>query len=129
MSQAVDTSNSGEGHKPGISPELGSIIPSRKNKTLEVSMKNRRTGTLDIRQNVEKLKKPLSIASDLIEFFSEEFLEFMTHDDSMETRRRLRTIRTAILDDLNELLNVLNVIDPDLVLKWRLGYWDSEEAT
>jgi hypothetical protein len=91
-------------------------------------MKNRENGTLDIRQNVEKLKEPLSVASDLIEFFSEEFLEFMTHDDSLETRRRLRRIRTALHDDLNDLLNILNVIDPDLVLKWWLDYWDSDES-
>jgi hypothetical protein len=102
--------------------------PNQPNKDCwRTNMKNRENGTLDIRQNVEKLKKPLYIASDLIEFFSEEFLEFMTHDDSLETRRRLRTLRTAVLDDLQELLNVLNVIDPDLVLKWHLDYWDSKE--
>ncbi len=91
-------------------------------------MKNRRTGTLDIRQNVEKLKKPLSIASDLVKFFSEEFLEFMTHDDSIEARRKLRTVRTALLDDLDKLVNVLNVIDPDLVFRWKLGYCDFDES-
>lgn len=78
-------------------------------------MKSRNSGTLDIRKNMEKLEKPLAIASDLMRFFSEEFLEFMTHNDSLETRRRLRTIRTAILDDLDELLNTLNILDPDLV--------------
>ncbi|MGO9120880.1 MAG: hypothetical protein ACLQPD_25135 [Desulfomonilaceae bacterium] len=91
-------------------------------------MKNRMKGTLDIRQNVEKLKKPLSVASNLIDFFSEEFLEFMTHDDSVETRRRLRTVRTAVIDNLDQLLNVLYVIDPDLVFKWQLGYYDSDES-
>ena len=91
-------------------------------------MKKQRNGTLDIYQNVEELKEALNIAADLIEFFSNEFNEALTHDDSKKTRRRLRTIRKAILDDLDELLNILYVIDPDLVFKWELGYCEFDES-
>jgi len=91
-------------------------------------MKNRGNGTLDIYENVATLKKPLHLVADLIEFFSEEFIEVMIHNDSKETRERLRAIRTAILNDLDKLLNILNVIDPDLVLRWKLGYCDFDKS-
>jgi len=72
-------------------------------------MKNRGNGTLDIYENVATLKKPLHLVADLIEFFSEEFIEVMIHNDSKETRERLRAIRTAIINDLDKLLNILSI--------------------
>ncbi len=91
-------------------------------------MKDRRDVTLDIHENVQSLTEPLCAVADLVEFFSDGFNEDMTHDDSLRTRKRLRTINTALLKDLDNLFGVLASIDPDLVLDWKLGYLDFEEG-
>lgn len=91
-------------------------------------MKDRRNETLDIHRNVKSLTEPVYAVADLVEFFSDDFNEAMAHDDSLLTQKRLRTITTTLLKDLDELFRVLTVIDPDLVLEWKLGYLDFEES-
>ena len=91
-------------------------------------MKDRSDVTLDIHQNVQNLMEPLCAVADLVEFFSDGFIEEMAHDYSLLTRKRLRTITTTLLKDLDNLFGVLTAIDPDLVLDWKLGYLDFEES-
>ncbi|MGO9567853.1 MAG: hypothetical protein ACLP5H_09960 [Desulfomonilaceae bacterium] len=91
-------------------------------------MKDRSDVILDIHQDVQSLTEPLCAVADLVEFFSDDFNEEMAHDDSQLTRKRLRTITTTLLKDLDELFRVLTVIDPDLVLEWKLGYLDFEDS-
>jgi len=91
-------------------------------------MKKNLKATLDIYQNVNRLKEPLDLTADLVEFFSDGFNEVMAHDDSVGTRKRLRTVRAALLKDLDEVFRVLSAIDPDLVLEWKLGHCDFEET-
>jgi len=89
-------------------------------------MTDQRNESLDIYENLRETERALHLARDLVEFFSEEFSEEMTHDDSEQTRKRLRTIRKALIKDMDKLGSVLCAIDPDLVLKWQLGYCDFE---
>jgi hypothetical protein len=56
---------------------------------MEVIMRKNTTETLDIYEDIEHLKEPLYLASDLVEFLSEEFREEMSHDDSEPTRMKL----------------------------------------
>ncbi|MGO9568941.1 MAG: hypothetical protein ACLP5H_15505 [Desulfomonilaceae bacterium] len=91
-------------------------------------MKDRRNVTLDIHKNVQSLTEPLCAVADMVEFFSDDFNEKMAHDDSLLTRKRLRTIATTLFKDLDELFGVLTAIDPDLVLEWKFGYLDFQES-
>jgi hypothetical protein len=99
-----------------------------KNTIMEAIMRKKTTETLDIHENLEHLKEPLYLASDLVEFFSEAFREEMSHDDSEPTRRKLREIRRAVIEDLNKLSNVLTKIDPDLVLEWKFRHVSCEDS-
>jgi hypothetical protein len=91
-------------------------------------MKDRRDETLDIQRNVRHLTGPLSAVANLVEFFSDGFNEVMAHDDSLRTRKRLRTTTTALLKNLDNLFGVPTAIDPDLVLEWKLVYFDFEDS-
>jgi hypothetical protein len=97
------------------------------NKTLEASMKERRNVTLDIHQNVKSLTEPLCHVANLVEFFSDGFDDRMTHDDSEQTRKVLRTVGKALLKNLEKLCNVLYAIDPDLVFEWKLTQCNAED--
>jgi hypothetical protein len=95
---------------------------------MEVIMRKNTTETLDIYEDIEHLKEPLYLASDLVEFLSEEFREEMSHDDSEPTRRKLREIRKTVIEDLDKLYNVLTTIDPDLVLEWKFRHVSCEDS-
>lgn len=83
-------------------------------------MKERKGATLDILENLEELQEPFFLASDLVDFLLDNFREEMSHDDSKKTRQRLLDARTALVNDLDELYAVLQTIDPDLDLEWKL---------
>jgi hypothetical protein len=95
---------------------------------MEVIMRKNTTETLDIYEDIEHLKEPLYLASDLVEFLSEEFREEMSHDDSEPTRMKLREIRKTVIEDLDKLYNVLTTIDPDLVLEWKFRHVSCEDS-
>jgi len=89
-------------------------------------MKDRRSRKLNVTENVSELEEPLYRAWDLVQFYAERFREDMSHDQSVEIRQRLREVRIALVDDVNELLNILDTIDPDITFEWTLGYMQDD---
>jgi hypothetical protein len=94
---------------------------------VDVDKKDRRSRKLNVTKNVSELEEPLYRAWDLVQFYAERFRENMSHDKSVEIRERLREVRTALIDNLEELYGILRTIDPDITFEWILGYVEDDD--